>query len=452
MMSSSFFLLLLAVVSASTPAAAPTADKMWLRFAAIPPSTLRNTYVSQLKDGVFVYAEAHTLAAPSALTQLHTAANELSTSLSSLLGIAIPVTCCSHRHPPSTTTLTVNVGSTVVASNTVDIEGYTLSPHLITALTPSGALYGVYRYLSYLQRQLPLPGTSQAPVISNPAMTHRMWDMWDQLTGDVTRGFAGDSIIWPYARWNNDVGPPPIQLFVAPCSDKDPFQSWSGALFDGTGQSSSMVNNGNGKCVTNQLPGGVQVTECKQTPTTTYWYNSTVQQISIGNRSTADKTCLDINHALGPDLDYYACHPLGARDYQNQQFDIESINATTATTDTPPTYRLKSISAANQCITLRNSFPPSPDTPDISYLQRWDMLLRFLKSTGINSLSINDVNACGLDTSLLSTPTLTNVTTNLKPALEKYAMTLYFSVCFASPTVLANITSNPSDPKAMQWW
>tara|TARA_B100000795_G_C22457325_1_gene307931 strand:- start:72 stop:500 length:429 start_codon:yes stop_codon:yes gene_type:complete len=79
-------------------------------------------------------------------------------------------------------------------------------------------------------------------------------------------------------------------------------------------------------------------------------------------------------------------------------------------------------------------------------------MLRFLKSTGINSISINDVNACGSGTSLLSTPTLTNVTTNLKPALDKYAMTLYFSVCFASPTLLANITSNPIDPNAIEWW
>jgi hypothetical protein len=46
-----------------------------------------------------------------------------------------------------------------------------------------------------------------------------------------------------------------------------------------------------------------------------------VKQISIRNSSTTKKTCLDINHALGPDLDYH-CHPLGTRDYQNQQLRI----------------------------------------------------------------------------------------------------------------------------------
>lgn len=424
---------------------------MWLRFPPLQNGTLRDTYLSQLSDGIKITASKTILNNPITKLQLQTAADELRNSLYLILQINLTTTISQSTSILVTpSTLTLHVGGAEIDQK-IDTEGYSLSPNLITAKTSSGALYATYRYLSYLQRHLPLPGTSKSPLLSNPAMTHRMWDLWDQLTGDVTRGFAGDSIIWPYARWKNNVGPPPVQLFIAPCSDKDPFQSWSGALFDGTNVSSSMVNNGNNKCVTDQIPGGVQVTACKkQSQTTTYWYNSTVKQISIGNSSTTKKTCLDINHALGPDLDYYHCHPLGTRDYQNQQFQIEKI--TTTDIDTP-TYRLKSISAANQCITLRNGFPPAPDTPtDITYLERWDMMLRFLKSTGINSISINDVNACGSGTSLLSTPTLTNVTTNLKPALDKYAMTLYFSVCFASPTLLANITSNPIDPNAIEWW
>ena len=28
-------------------------------------------------------------------------------------------------------------------------------------------------------------------------------DLWDGLTGDVTRGFAGDSLIWPMAMWRD---------------------------------------------------------------------------------------------------------------------------------------------------------------------------------------------------------------------------------------------------------
>jgi alpha-glucuronidase len=461
--------ILLCIVSSYANTLTP--DKLWLRFDPITNADLRSTYIAQLKNGINVIASNPILNLPSSHITLQTVADELSEALSSMLLVHIPATCCST--PTSTTvgssTLTVVVGD---VDPTIDVEGYSLTPNLISSQSPSGALYGTYRYLSYLQRRLPLPGSLLSPLVSNPALTHRVWNMWDTLTGDVTRGFAGDSIIWPQARWKNNVGPPPIQLFIAPCSDSDPYQVWSGTLFSSTGAASHMRNHGNGKCVAQHGSGGVQVTSCNlpNAATTTYWYNASVKQISIGNESTPNKVCLDINHALGPDLDYYHCHLLGTRDYQNQQFDIEALsteierekqnisnlNLTSTSTPTPtptPTYRLKSVSAANQCITLRNSFPPSPDTPtDVTFQHRWDMMLRHLKSVGVNSISLNDVNACGLNTELLSTPTLTNVTTNLRPALEKYAITPFFSACFAAPTLLDNVTSNPKDLLAIQWW
>ena len=442
--------LLLAFSTRSNAKLSP--DSMWLRMTPLNSnSSLLYDYLSHLRGGVVVVASNDFLNDDDSVIQLKTAAEELGTSLSTMLGVHIPVTCCGSTltTTTTTTTLTVRVGDQVPPVS-VDVEGYSLTPNQILARTPSGALYGAYRYLSFLQRRLSLPGSPPSgPVVSNPAMTHRVWDLWDGLTGDVTRGFAGDSIIWPYALWKNSVGPPPTQLFVATCDDNDEFQRWSGTMLASGGVASSLMNQGNKECVTSKLPGGVQVDQhCGDE---TYWYNETSLQISVGTAKTKDKTCLDINHALGPDLDYYHCHPVGERDYQNQQFMIEKVVTTTAITT--PVYRLKSVSDTGTCMTLRNSYPPSPNTPDdVTFQQRWALLLRLLKSSGVNAITINDVNACGLNTNLLSPSTLLNVSTNLGPALTKYAITPYFSACFAAPTILDNVTSNPKDPASLQWW
>ena len=190
--------ILLCIVSSYANTLTP--DKLWLRFDPITNAELRSTYIAQLKNGINVIASNPILNLPSSHITLQTVADELSEALSSMLLVHIPATCCST--PTSTTvgssTLTVVVGD---VDPTIDVEGYSLTPNLISSQSPSGALYGTYRYLSYLQRRLPLPGSLLSPLVSNPALTHRVWNMWDTLTGDVTRGFAGDSIIWPQARW-----------------------------------------------------------------------------------------------------------------------------------------------------------------------------------------------------------------------------------------------------------
>ena len=52
----------------------------------------------------------------------------------------------------------------------------------IRARTASGALYGSFRFLSYLQRGEEVPQT----VTSVPAMKLRVWDLWDVLDGGMS--------------------------------------------------------------------------------------------------------------------------------------------------------------------------------------------------------------------------------------------------------------------------
>lgn len=79
-------------------------------------------------------------------------------------------------------------------------------------------------------------------------------------------------------------------------------------------------------------------------------------------------------------------------------------------------------------------------------------MLRLLKSSGMNGVALEDVNSCGIDTQSIDTPYLKNVSKNLGPIFERWAMTPYLSVCYAAPTVFSNVTTNPKSSLAAKWW
>ena len=124
-----------------------------------------------------------------------------------------------------------------------------------------------------------------------------------------------------------------------------------------------------------------------------FWFNTTSKQISIGpvvpGVGGAGRTCFDINHGAGPDLGTYHCHPLypgggGERDYPNQQWEIKAVPGVAG--------EWKQLAAAGplgqgQCLTLRNSFPPSPSAPTgVTFSERLIAMMRLLKSAGMNGM------------------------------------------------------------------
>ena len=190
----------------------------------------------------------------------------------------------------------------------------------------------------------------------------------------------------------------------------------------------------------------------------------------MGGTGTGEtSSCLDINHAIGPDIDIYRCHPLGERDYQNQQFDIISggghggeegggegggeggsgEDGVVEKGSGEPWVRLQSRSAKGKCLTLLNAFPrDAPDSPVMPLDERVDKMLRLLKSAGVNGVVLNDVNACyGNNAQILNTSKLRNVARNLGPSFQRYGIAPYISACFASPSILGNsTTSDPASP------
>ena len=205
-------------------------DPMWLRFPLVPSPSLRAAYASYMGAGVAFVADASVLASPAEEAQLHTAADELTTALSALLGTTVSVTCCGPSpraggtRPSSTTSAAAagaaTAGAATAAAATAAVsagggasggvllvsvgqagpehdhtelgpEGYSISIRgggsgiTLGAMTASGALYGMYRLLSTMQRGEAIEAES-----SVPHMTLRIWDLWDDTDGDVTRGYA----------------------------------------------------------------------------------------------------------------------------------------------------------------------------------------------------------------------------------------------------------------------
>ncbi len=451
--------------------AAHELDEMWLRQPVVSDAARLKTYRSQIRE-VVVRADVEHQSDEVSLQQLHTVADELGQSLTRLLGVNIPAACCNASRGDSgysggrNGTLTVHVSAAHTA--TLGMEGFALAAAdgdplyaaRVDAATPSGALYGCYRLLSYVQRGAPLPQVLQ----DVPQMELRIWDLWDDLTGDVTRGFGGDSLIWPQAMWrdpNKDDGPPPTKLFLAPCDAADKMQHWRGAMLSKPGVVSGLENGGDGMCVNHAA--FLTVEKCDaispEDNHSKFWFNSTSRQISIGPLAQgiygSRRTCFDINHGAGPDVGTYHCHPLypgggGERDYPNQQWQIEPVAGAGDWKQLASTGPL----ALGQCLTLRNSFPPSPAAPTgVTWTERLVQLMRLLKSAGMNGMVLNDVNACYGDNGRLLYPEiLMNISKNLGPTMSRFGITPYISACFGAPTVMADVSSDPMNTTTQKWW
>lgn len=451
--------LLLAVAAEDPP---ESVDPLWLRYPQVAHRGRLLSYREALGGGVAVAAEGP---APSgaALAQLQTAAAELELGLSGLLGHRVPVSCCAAAAVRDQDggagaaggRLLVSVGNTSAADRALGLEGFRISRSppsgqvTLRAASPSGVIYGAFRLLSYLQRGEPLP-TSFTSV---PAMKLRVFDLWDELDGAVTRGFAGRSLIWPFALFE-DARPPPRQLlYLAKCNSSDPYQRWEGGTLTeaGSGKPSTIRNLGTGTCLGTLVGDPVTADTCEE-GAALFLYNSSNTTVSVAKASAGATghglpgACLDLNGGTGPDIDLWECHPSSDGDYLHQQFVHDQTTGALAT---------KPDVLGGACLTLDRGQPPPPGTEDPwggRYKERVSDMLRLLKSAGMNGVALEDVNSCGIDTQSIDTPYLKNVTKNLAPLFERWALTPYLSVCYAAPTVFDNVTTDPLSPLAARWW
>ena len=449
------------VGAAATTMASP--DELWLRYPKVADRSRLNAYRALLGGGAKVCAEPPPAVGSAALAQLHSVASELETGLSGLLGEAIPVACCGSVESPSDALLEgvppgmlrVIIGNSSASDAALGREGFAIGRSssggaTLRAATPSGALYGAFRLLGYLQRGEELP----PELTSSPAMELRVFDLWDELDGRITRGFAGKSLVWPFALYADDRPPPIAQLYLAACNASDPHQRWEGATLSasGAGKPSVVRNVGTGSCLATAVSDPVTAGACAGPHSAQFLYNASNLTLSVVAAS-ADSgvhglpgACLDLNGGVGPDIDLWECHPASNADYLHQQFVHDPASQQLHT---------KPDLAGGACLTLDRSQPPPLGTDNPwhgGYKRRLNDMLRLLKSSGMNGVALEDVNACGIDTQSIDTPYLRNVSANLAPIFERWGMTPYLSVCYAAPHVFGNVTTDPLSPLAEKWW
>jgi len=89
-------------------------------------------------------------------------------------------------------------------------DGYRLERSAISARTDLGLLYGTYELLrrQYL-------GKAYEKFSSNPSYSRRILNHWDNLTGTIERGYAGQSIFWRAGEAALTVTPGDVELWTA---------------------------------------------------------------------------------------------------------------------------------------------------------------------------------------------------------------------------------------------
>ena len=143
----------------------------------------------------------------------------------------------------------------------------------------------------------------------------------------------------------------------------------------------------------------------------------------------------------------WECHKPSNLDYKHQNFVYNT-----------KTFQISPLAHKDMCLTLDRT-TPIPNDNDITdpwngnWKIRFEQFMKLMKSSGMNSLVLQDVNACGPDnTKSLNDTYIDIIATNVAPIMTKWGITPFQSVCFGAPTELNQITSNPNNKETQKWW
>jgi len=170
-------------------------------------------------------------------------------------------------------------------------------------------------------------------------------------------------------------------------------------------------------------------------------YNNTpLSQLKLDNSTK----CLDGNPT--EPLITYDCHTSDSSDFNHQQFTFNKDKTISS-----------EMYGNDACLTLSNALEPYDDMPNPAtskdiFVDRVEEMLAAVKSSGMNGIAINNVNACGNNAKLLSSDVLQNLANNVKDSFVKYDLKMYFTICFSAPVSLAYVTQDPTDDVAAAWW
>ena len=386
---------------------------------------------------------------------LSAAAAELQTGLRGLLGTVFNASVKTEETPPAPGTRLVATVSE--SASELGKEGFRIrhapGPNKtvrIEAASSSGLLYGVFKLLSLIQQHKDIPQDYE----SSPAMELRVWDLWDNVDGSVEQGFSGRSILWPYALLDDDRPPPRNKLFLRQCNSSDYWQQWNLVPPRSTiGNRSTIVNVASAECLSSENPQNPMETLANNASACTsmsFNANGTISDPTLGR-------CMDVQFGEGPVIQLTSCkHPPTSHDpvelayTRKQMFRYDPI-----------TRQIKTMPeiANGQCISVERIHPAEKglDPFDVhgpgAYRTRFAHMLRAIKSTGFNGMAILNVDACvGDNLKTLESESLKNLSKNVGHMFLEYGIRPYWTVCYAAPMLLANISSNPDNPAAEQWW
>lgn len=189
-----------------TRAMSEDGGRLWLRYDTLSDSS----HLTTCQESIIAWM----LEGDSPILQ--SAARELQTGLTGLLGRDIPRT--RRVHAPGVLVVGTPRSSRIIAALRLDDqlaplggEGYLLfSGHYkekkITAIagnTDRGVLYGVFHFLRLLQTHQDIRGLA---IVSQPRIEIRMLNHWDNLDRTVERGYAGLSL-WDWSALPDSIDP-----------------------------------------------------------------------------------------------------------------------------------------------------------------------------------------------------------------------------------------------------
>ena len=74
-------------------------------------------------------------------------------------------------------------------------------------------------------------------------------------------------------------------------------------------------------------------------------------------------------------------------------------------------------------------------------------------TAGYNGIALLNVDACVADNLMtLESDSLRNISKNIGGMFLEYGITPYWTVCYAAPFMLANISADPENPAVERWW
>ncbi|KAH8058491.1 alpha-glucuronidase [Aureococcus anophagefferens] len=384
-------------------------DALWLRYNEVPAATRTSLYGALEGANVAIVADADDPAAldPTREIVLDAVGDELMAAFAAMFPAAGPT--------PRPRRALVNVSSRAFASE-LGAEGYRLRGATIEAATASGAFYGAFALLGLIQRREPLPAVRT----SVPRTRLRHWDLWDELDGSVTRGYAGRSLFWPMALFEGRAAahgpglPGPVRRVGS-----------AAALVrrDARGRRVNTVarrERGDGRLPDDGLVRAARaglrrnaadvVLQCDERDARRRGGRREPDMRNARRRRQLPRH----QRRVGPRYRHVRCHSTDEGDYTHQQFVVDGAT-------------IRSARDRTACLGVSRPNPPwegaaDPWVPAGAWKSVSDALCA-LKSAGLNGVVLLDVNACGpTQTESLRPGPMHRIAANLRPLFERYAM------------------------------